>query len=117
MQRSHLPVEPVLAVDDLKLDRVERVGRRIEPTSKEFCLLEYLMRNAGRRITRAMIIEHVSNLSFDTCTNVADVGARAYIKLLGSSQHRLIGIEYDLSCALRCGQVEVGFRTVGEYLA
>jgi HD superfamily phosphohydrolase YqeK len=42
-------------------------------TSKEFALLEYLMRNAGRRITRAMIIEHVWNLSFDTCTNVVDV--------------------------------------------
>ena len=73
MRRSHLPVESVLAVDDLKLDRVERVGRRIELTSKEFCLLEYLMRNAGRRITRAMIIEHVWNPSFDTCTNVVDV--------------------------------------------
>ena len=38
MRRSHLPVESV-AVDDLKLDRVERAGRRIELTSKEFCLL------------------------------------------------------------------------------
>jgi two-component system copper resistance phosphate regulon response regulator CusR len=73
MRRSHLPVESVRAVDDLKLNRVERAGRRIGLTSKEFCLLEYLMRNAGRRITRAMIIEHVWNLSFDTCTNVVDV--------------------------------------------
>src|SRR5438270_7928600 len=77
MRRSHLPAESVLTVDDLKLDRVERrverAGRRIELTSKEFALLEYLMRNAGRRITRAMIIEHVWNLSFDTCTNVVDV--------------------------------------------
>lgn len=77
LRRSHLPAESVLAVDDLKLDRVERrverAGRRIELTSKEFSLLEYLMRNAGRRITRAMIIEHVWNLSFDTCTNVVDV--------------------------------------------
>ena len=77
MRRSHLPAESVLAVDDLKLDRVERQvergGRRIELTSKEFCLLEYLMRNAGQRVTRAMIIEHVWNLSFDTCTNVVDV--------------------------------------------
>ena len=52
---------------------MERAGWRIELTSKEFCLLEYLMRNAGRRITRAMIIEHVWNLSFDSCTNVVDV--------------------------------------------
>jgi Transcriptional regulatory protein, C terminal len=67
----------VLTVEDLKLDRVERrverAGRRIDLTGKEFALLEYLMRNAGRRITRAMIIEHVWNLSFDTCTNVVDV--------------------------------------------
>jgi len=64
-------------VEDLKLDRVERrverAGRRIDLTGKEFALLEYLMRNAGRRMTRAMIIEHVWNLSFDTCTNVVDV--------------------------------------------
>lgn len=77
LRRSHLPAESVLTVEDLKLDRVERrverAGRRIELTSKEFALLEYLMRNAGRRITRAMIIEHVWNLSFDTCTNVVDV--------------------------------------------
>jgi two-component system copper resistance phosphate regulon response regulator CusR len=77
LRRSHLPAESVLTVDDLKLDRVERrverSGKRIELTSKEFALLEYLMRNAGRRITRAMIIEHVWNLSFDTCTNVVDV--------------------------------------------
>ena len=77
LRRSHLPAESVLKVDDLQLDRVERrverAGQRIELTSKEFALLEYLMHNAGRRITRAMIIEHVWNLSFDTCTNVVDV--------------------------------------------
>src|SRR5258707_10377733 len=77
LRRAHLPAESVLVVDDLKLDRVERrverSGRRIDLTSKEFALLEYLMRNAGRRVTRAMIIEHVWNLSFDTCTNVVDV--------------------------------------------
>src|SRR5579862_26507 len=77
LRRSHMPAESVLAVQDLKLDRVERrverAGRRIELTAKEFALLEYLMRNAGRRITRAMIIEHVWNLSFDTSTNVVDV--------------------------------------------
>lgn len=77
MRRSHLPAASVLNINDLKLDRVERRvergGRRIELTSKEFGLLEYLMLNAGRRVTRAMIIEHVWNLSFDTCTNIVDV--------------------------------------------
>jgi len=77
VRRSHLPSESVLAVADLKLDRVERrverAGRRIELTTREFALLEYLMRNAGRRVTRSMIIEHVWNLTFDTTTNVVDV--------------------------------------------
>jgi len=77
LRRARLPAESVLKVDDLQLDRVERrverSGRRIELTSKEFALLEYMMRNAGRRVTRAMIIEHVWNLSFDTSTNIVDV--------------------------------------------
>jgi two-component system copper resistance phosphate regulon response regulator CusR len=77
VRRSHLPAESVLLVGDLKLDRVEhlveRAGRRIELTTKEFALLEYLMRNSGRRVTRSMIIEHVWNLTFDTTTNVVDV--------------------------------------------
>jgi DNA-binding response OmpR family regulator len=106
LRRSHLPAESVLTVEDLKLDRVERrverAGRRIELTSKEFALLEYLMRNAGRRITRAMIIEHVWNLSFDTCTNVVDV----YVNYLRRKVddgfgkrliHTVRGVGYELS--------------------
>jgi len=77
LRRSHLPSESVLTVRDLSLDRVqrkvERAGRHIELTTKEFALLEYLMRNAGRRLTRAMIIEHVWNMNFDSTTNVVDV--------------------------------------------
>jgi len=77
LRRAHMPAESLLKVDDLQLDRVERrverSGRRIELTSKEFALLEFLMRNAGRRVTRPMIIEHVWNLSFDTSTNIVDV--------------------------------------------
>ena len=77
IRRSHLPSESVLTVADLKLDRVQRIvergGLRIDLTAKEFALLEYLMRNAGRDVTRSMIIEHVWNLTFDTTTNVVDV--------------------------------------------
>jgi DNA-binding response OmpR family regulator/outer membrane protein OmpA-like peptidoglycan-associated protein len=77
VRRSHLPAESVLQAGDLKLDRVsrmvERGGRKVELTTKEFALLEYLMRNTGRRITRSMILEHVWNLTFDTTTNVVDV--------------------------------------------
>ena len=66
-----------LQVDDLVLNpvtrEVTRAGQRIELTSKEYALLEYLMRNAGRVLTRPMITEHVWDLDFDTFTNVIDV--------------------------------------------
>lgn len=77
LRRGRPSVEAILQVADLQLDRVERkvqrAGRNIELTAKEYALLEYLMRNSGRRITRSMIIEHVWNISFDTSTNVVDV--------------------------------------------
>ena len=77
LRRSHLPAESVLEVDDLKLDRVERrverAGRRIDLTSKEFALLEYLMRNAGKVVSKTMILAHVWEYSFDPQTNVVDV--------------------------------------------
>ena len=67
----------VARLADLEIDRVERrvrrAGRRIELTAKEFGLLDYLMRNHGHTVTRAMIVEHVWNLSFDSMTNVVDV--------------------------------------------
>jgi two-component system copper resistance phosphate regulon response regulator CusR len=106
LRRSHLPSESTLRVQDLNLDRVERKvergGRRIELTTKEFALLEYMMRNAGRRLTRAMIIEHVWNLTFDSTTNVVDV----YINYLrrkiddgfpNSLIHTIRGVGYQLS--------------------
>jgi DNA-binding response OmpR family regulator len=77
LRRPPNPLGIVLRVEELELDRAERVvkraGRRIDLTPREFALLEYLMRNAGRCVTRAMIIEHVWNFSFDTMTNVVDV--------------------------------------------
>lgn len=77
LRRRHQPAETILRVGELELDRMEhkvrRAGQPIELTPKEFALLEYLMLNAPRRVTRAMIIEHVWNLSFDTMTNVVDV--------------------------------------------
>lgn len=71
-----------LQVDDLVLDllthKVTRAGKEITLTSKEYSLLEYLMRNAGSVVTRTMISEHVWDIDFDTFTNVIDV----YIKYL-----------------------------------
>jgi DNA-binding response OmpR family regulator len=106
VRRSHLPSESVLVVSDLKLDRVahlvERGGRRIELTSKEFALLEYLMLNAGRRVTRSMIIEHVWNLTFDTTTNVVDVYINYLRRKVDDGHptkliHTVRGVGYELS--------------------
>jgi len=69
-----------LQVADLVLDRVSRqvtrAGKPIELTAKEFVLLEYLMTNAGQVCSRALIIEHVWDQSFDGFTNVVDVYVR-----------------------------------------
>jgi two-component system, OmpR family, copper resistance phosphate regulon response regulator CusR len=117
LRRSHLPSESVLTVRDLSLDRVERkvarAGCHIELTTKEFALLEYLMRNAGRRLTRAMIIEHVWNLAFDSTTNVVDV----YINYLrrkvddGFSSpliHTVRGVGYQMSARGTLGELSAG---------
>ena len=70
----------VLRVGDLELDRlgqqVRRAGRRIELTSKEYALLEYLASHAGRVLSRTMIIEHVWDESFEGLTNIVDVYVR-----------------------------------------
>jgi two-component system, OmpR family, copper resistance phosphate regulon response regulator CusR len=107
VRRSHLPSEAVLTVGDLKLDRVEhrveRAGNRIDLTTKEFSLLEYLMRNAGRKVTRSMNIEHVWNLTFDTTTNVVDVYINYLRRKVDDGHttkliHTVRGVGYELSC-------------------
>jgi len=66
-----------LQVADLSLDtvtrRVTRGGAEVELTAKEFALLEYLMRNPDRVLSRTVIAEHVWNYDFDNVTNVIDV--------------------------------------------
>ena len=69
-----------LSVADLTLDpanhQVDRGGRPIELTAKEFALLEYFMRNPGRLITREMAEDHIWNYDFDGTSNVVDVYIR-----------------------------------------
>jgi two-component system, OmpR family, response regulator len=78
----------VLRSGDLELDlvrrRAARLGKAIELRPKEFLLLEYLVRNANRPVTRTMIMEHVWNSSFEGLTNVVDV----YISALRSKVDR-----------------------------
>ncbi len=78
LRRTSLTPEPMLLrVEGLTLDiarrNVEREGQTIELQPKEFALLEYLMRNAGRVVTKTSILEHVYDYSFDPQTNVVDV--------------------------------------------
>jgi DNA-binding response OmpR family regulator len=77
LRRHGEPTLVPLTVADLTLDPVTRVvsrsGRHIELTSKEFELLEYLMRHSGHPVTRQMIAEHVWGITWDRLTNVIDV--------------------------------------------
>jgi len=70
----------VFRVADLEIDRltqqVRRAGKRIELTAKEYALLEYLAANAGRILSRTMIVEHVWDESFESLTNIVDVYVR-----------------------------------------
>jgi len=80
LRRGPVNRSSTLVIDDLELDRltqqVRRAGRRIELTAKEYGLLEYLMLNPGRVLSRNMIIEHVWDQSFDGITNIVDVYVR-----------------------------------------
>jgi len=80
LRRGAVSRANALRVADLEVDRltqqVRRGGQRIELTGKEYALLEYLMTNAGRVLSRTMIIEHVWDQSFDGATNIVDVYVR-----------------------------------------
>jgi two-component system, OmpR family, response regulator len=69
--------ETVLRVGDLELDLISRKanrgGREIELLPREFQVLEYLVRNEGHVVPRAMLLEHVWDLHFDPTTNIIDV--------------------------------------------
>jgi len=80
LRRGPVTRSSVLRVGDLELDRlsqqVKKAGKRVELTSKEYALLEYLMAHAGQVLSRTMIIEHVWDQSFDGVTNIVDVYVR-----------------------------------------
>ncbi|HAM70286.1 MAG TPA: DNA-binding response regulator [Verrucomicrobiales bacterium] len=78
IRRASQSTEPTrLTFADLTIDllsrEVTRGTERIELQAREFALLEYLMRNPGRVVTKTMILEHVWDYSFDPQTNVVDV--------------------------------------------
>jgi two-component system, OmpR family, response regulator len=87
--------ETVLRVGDLELDLVSRMvsraGREIALLPREFQVLEYLVRNQGQVVPRAMLLQHVWDLHFDPTTNIIDVYVgRVRRKVDGSQAYPLI---------------------------
>ncbi|HEY0341071.1 MAG TPA: response regulator transcription factor [Steroidobacteraceae bacterium] len=80
LRRAPLPVSDTLRIADLELDRlgrrVYRAGRRVELSPKEFGLLEYLLLNPNRVLSRSMIMDRVWDQSFEGLTNIVDVYIR-----------------------------------------
>jgi heavy metal response regulator len=78
--RRGQPTPERLQVGDLTLDcirrKVTRSAENIELAPKEFSILEYLMRNRGRPLSRTMIVEHVWDMDYDGLTNIVDVYIR-----------------------------------------
>ena len=106
LRRGAPQVTPVLKLADLTLDPatrdVVRGGRRITLTAREYALLEYFLRNAGRVLTRPMIAQRVWGLDFDPESNIVDVYV-GYLrrKIDGEGERRLLhtvrGAGYKLS--------------------
>jgi len=105
LRRSPVERNDVLRVADLELNRltqqVRRGGQHIELTGKEYALLEYLMTSPGRAFSRAMIIEHVWDQSFEGLTNIVDVYVRYLRRKIDDSFdlkliHTIRGVGYTL---------------------
>jgi DNA-binding response OmpR family regulator len=95
LRRGPVNRSSTLRIGDLELDRltqqVKRCGKRIELTAKEYSLLEYLMQNPDRVLSRNMIIEHVWDQSFDGITNIVDVYVRHLrSKIDEGTDHKMI---------------------------
>jgi DNA-binding response OmpR family regulator len=77
LRRAHRVSQSIVKIRDLELDmasrKVSRSGEDIQLTNKEFALLEYLILNKNKVVTRTMISEHVWDIHFDTGSNVIDV--------------------------------------------
>ena len=105
LRRRAAPPQNVLEMGDLRVDRtgrhVERAGRAIELTAKEFALLEYFALHAGQVLSRATIAEHVWDQGYEAQSNVIDViVSRLRRKLEADGADRLIhtvgGVGYRL---------------------
>jgi two-component system, OmpR family, copper resistance phosphate regulon response regulator CusR len=98
-------IERKLVIGDLEMETagkvVTRSGKRIELTAREFALLEYLMINKGRVVSRVDIAEKVWDLNFDTSTNVIDVYINYLRKKIDKDHqkkllHTVVGMGYTI---------------------
>ncbi|HEY7218404.1 MAG TPA: response regulator transcription factor [Candidatus Binatia bacterium] len=107
IRRSHRTPEPAeLRFGDIRLDLlsrgVERAGHKLDLQPREFALLEYLMRHAGKVVSKTMIIEHVWGYDFDPMTNIVDVlVSRLRNKIDRDFDHKLIHTQRGVGYALR----------------
>ena len=94
LRRTSVKREDVLRVGDLELDRlmhqVRHRGKRVDLTAKEYGLLEYLMANADRVLSRTMILDHVWDQSFSGATNIVDVYVRHLRDKIGDDDQKRI---------------------------
>ena len=106
LRRGPVTNSTTLRVGELELDRVVHKVRRgekhIELTSKEFSLLEYLMINTGRVLSRTMIVEHVWDQSFEGLTNIVDVYVRQLRKKIDDGHEQKLfrtvrGVGYSIT--------------------
>ena len=104
-RRGGMSSETKLSLADLAVDPVThdvfRNNQKIDLTAKEYGLLEYLLRNKGRIVTRTTIIEHVWDLHFDSDTNLVDVYIRYLRKKIDDDFeqkliHTIRGVGYVL---------------------
>lgn len=97
--------ENVLRVDNLELDRltqqVRKGGKIIDLTAKEYALLEYLMANSDRVLSRSMILGHVWDQGFSGATNIVDVYVRHLRNKIGDEEQKLIRTMRGVGYAIR----------------
>lgn len=106
LRRSSQEASPTLRLADLVLDplkhKVERGGKTIGLTPKEFAVLEFLMRHKDEIVTRTMIIEHVWDYNFDSMSNIVDVYVTAIRRKVDKRSqtkliHTLHGVGYRIA--------------------
>lgn len=117
LMRRARPFQERLQVGDLTLDcarrKASRNGRQVDLAPREFDILEYLMRNCGQPLSRAMIVQHVWEKDFDGLTNIVDVYIRHLrTKLDEGYEMKLIqtvrGVGYTMPCPAAIEKARAG---------